>query len=85
MVARDAGANAAFAMLDKVQEERPELAMVAVSMLFATLAHRFMLDPHDLYTQATNMLRHQPGHRTANAQVEALDDLAKEQWQHKIV
>jgi hypothetical protein len=83
MVNRDAAAHAAFAMMDKVQHETPELALVAISLLFTALCHRFMIDPHDMHTQATAMLRHEPGHRAANAHIEALDDLAKEQWQHK--
>ena len=83
LVPRNEAAKAAFAMLDKVQDEMPELAIAATALVFATLCQRLRLDPHDIHQLGMKMLRHDPHNDKANAQIEGMQDLAKQQWEGK--
>lgn len=85
MVDRDASATAAFAMLDKVQGEAPELAYAAIALLFATMSERLSVDPQDGHAFGLRLLQHQPYHHKSNVQIEAMVDLAKTQWQGKVL
>lgn len=83
MVSRNEAAIGAFGMLDKVQDEMPELAVASVSLLFATLINRLGLSPYSMYEMGNKMLQHVPHEAKANAQIDGMIDLAKEQWQGK--
>lgn len=85
LVSRDAAATAAFAMLDKVQNEAPELAYASIAVLFAAMSQRLGVDPEDGHHIGVRMLRADPFHQKANAQMDALDDLAKQEWMGKQV
>lgn len=85
LVSRDAAAVAAFAMLDKVQNEAPELAYASIAVLFAAMSERLGVDPQDGHTLGRRMLKPDPFHHKANCQMDAMDDLAKQEWQGKVV
>ena len=80
LVSRDATAHAAFAMLDKVQHESPELAYASIATLFALMSLRLRVDPQDGHALGLRLLMPDPYHQKANAQMDAMDDLAKQEW-----
>jgi hypothetical protein len=80
LVGRDGVATAAFAMLDKVQQEAPELAYASIAVLFAVMSERLGVDPQDGHALGTKLLRPSAFHQKGNAQMDAMDDLAKQEW-----
>lgn len=76
LVSRDKAAYAAFAALDRLQQEEPEVAMAAASILFAAWCDRTNSDPHDMHEQGEKMLRAEAFHRKANIQLETIRDFA---------
>ena len=67
-------------MLDKVQHEAPELAYAAIATLFAAMSERLGVDPHEGHSLGRKLLKPNQYHQKSNAQMEALDDLAKQEW-----
>ena len=80
LVGRDGVATAAFAMLDKVQNEQPELAYAAIAVLFTVMSERLGVDPQDGHSLGVKLLRPSAFHQKGNAQMDAMDDLAKQEW-----
>lgn len=73
---RLAVADAAHAAMHPMQNLTPEVAVLGVSVLFATLCRRCGLDPHDMHTMANRVLTDQLGHKRANDSLQSLRDFA---------
>ena len=76
LVHRDEAAKAAFALLDKVQQESPEIAMAGCAMLFAMWCRRLHVDPHEMHALGGKLLVPQAFHQKGNIHVEVLRDFA---------
>lgn len=76
MVPRDEAAKCAFALLDKVQGESPEVAMAGCVMLFAMWCKRLGQDPFEMHALGKKMLAPEDFHQKGNIHVEVLRDFA---------
>lgn len=76
MVTREAAANGAHLALNPIQDLPPHEQLASVAVLYYVLAHRNIIDGHELYALGEKLIRPQRDHKTANIQVEALQDFA---------
>lgn len=76
LVSRDAAAEAAFRALTKNQEQRPEVQVAAVAVLFAAWCSRLGIDPHDLWGIGRRMVTPEEFHRKGNIHMETIRDFA---------
>lgn len=77
MVSRDEVAHVAHAMLFPANHHKGELLVAGAAVLFAVMAERSGLDPHDLYSLGRKILTDPSQfHHQANVQMEALRDFA---------
>lgn len=77
MVSRDRVASVAHAMLFPANQEKGELLVAGAAVLFAVMAERAAMDPHDLYLLGRRILTSaDPHHFQPNVQMEALRDFA---------
>lgn len=76
LVPRDEAAKCGLALLDKVQQESPEIAMAGVAILFAVWCKRLRLGPHEAYQLGVKLAEPQQFHQKGNIQAEVLRDFA---------
>lgn len=76
MLDREEVSVTAFKALDAVQQDRPEEMIAGVSVLFAALCNRCLVDPHDMHTMGMRMLQHDPHHKNTNDRIETIADFA---------
>lgn len=76
LVPRDEAAKCGLGLLDKVQQEAPEIAMAGTVVLFAMWCRRLRMDPHEMYQLGLKMLEPQEFHHKGNIQIEVLRDFA---------
>lgn len=76
MLSRDEAAKCGFALLDKVQQEAPEIAMAGVAMLFATWCKRLKLDPHEMFQHGVKLVAPEAFHQKGNIHAEVMRDFA---------
>jgi hypothetical protein len=76
MVPRDEAAKCGMALLDKVQQETPEIAMAGTVILFAMWCRRLGLDPFEMHQLGVRMLEPQDFHQKGNIHIEVLRDFA---------
>lgn len=73
---RQSAADSAILALDAVQRLEPEAQMLGVAVLFAAMCHRVGVNPSDMHTMGSRVLRYEPLHRRANDSIQALQDYA---------
>jgi hypothetical protein len=76
LVSRDKAASQAFAILDRLQFETPEVMMAATSLLFATWCQRLGMHPFEMHQLGLKMLKPEAFHLKGNAHLETLRDFA---------
>jgi hypothetical protein len=76
MVPRHQAADAAHLALFGIQDERPEVQLLGISVLFAAFCHRCQLDPELMHHVGRKVLRDDQFHRQANDSLQSLKDFA---------
>lgn len=77
MVPRHQAADFAQLALFGVQHETPEVMLMGVSVLFATLCQRCGLDPEAMHTMGRRVLMaYEPNHKATNDSLTVLRDFA---------
>lgn len=76
LVPRDEVAKGAMALLDKNQQEAPEIQMASVAMLFAAWCRRLRVSPHEMHELGLKLVAPQDFHHKGNIQAEVLRDFA---------
>lgn len=76
MISRGRAAEVTHSALFPINDLPAHEQITAVAVLFAVLTSRFGLDPHETFKLGHKLLRPEPFHRTANVQMEALEDFA---------
>lgn len=76
LVARDDAAKCGMALLDKVQQEAPEIAMAGTVVLFAMWCRRLKMDPHEMHSLGVKLLEPQQFHHKGNILMDVLRDFA---------
>lgn len=78
MVSRAQAAQAAHLALFAIQNERPEVMMGGVAILFAAFIHRCGLDPQEVHHMGMKILRDpaDPGYHNVNISLQSLKDFA---------
>lgn len=78
MVDREKAAFAALAALDAIQNLPPHQTVAGVSVLFAALCQRLVLDPEEMHALGRRLLRDQDHHRKENVLIDTLREFAGE-------
>lgn len=76
MMPRGVAADTAHEALFPIQHRRPTEMVAGVAVLFATICARTGLDPQELHTLGSKMLRDQEFHRAVNDSLQSLRDFA---------
>ncbi len=76
MIPREDAITAAHEALDRLQRMEPEEMMAGMAVLFSAVCSRCQVDPHDMHTMGTRLLKPQPMHDKGNKAVESLRDFA---------
>ena len=76
MVPRESAASAAHKALNGISTLPPEEQMAGAAILFYVLCHRNGLTGASMHDLGEKLIRPNPFHRTANVQIEALQDFA---------
>lgn len=76
LVPRDEAAKCGMALLDKVQQEAPEIAMAGTVVLFAMWCARLHMDPYEMHQLGMKMLEPEEFHHKGNILMETLRDFA---------
>ncbi len=76
MLPRDEAAKCGMALLDKVQQEAPEIAMAGAAVLFAMWCKRLRLDPFEAHQYGMKLLEPQQFHHKGNVLMDTLRDFA---------
>lgn len=76
-ISRDLAATGAMKLLDRVQQiPEPEVAMAAISIVFAAFCRRTGMSAQDAHEFGKRLLEPQPHHVKANITMETLRDFA---------
>lgn len=76
---RNKVSDVCFRMLDRVQNEQPEIQVFAVATLYAAMAKRLGVDAGDLFAKATKMLDPEPFDTSGNERFHALVAYARQE------
>lgn len=76
MIQRERAASAAHLALNAIQTLTPEEQMAGVAILFFVLCNRNGLTGSSMHDMGDKLIRPNPFHRSANVQIEALQDFA---------
>lgn len=76
MLPREKAAEGAHLALNPIQALPPHEQLAAAAVLFFVLANRNGIEGEELYHLGRKLIERQPHHRTANIQIEALQDFA---------
>ena len=76
MVPRGQAADTAQLALFPIQDERPEVLVAGVAILYAALCARCGLDPEDMWRLGSRLLADQDFHTKTNNSLQSLRDFA---------
>lgn len=73
---RDEAMKGAMALLDRIQNEAPEIGMAAASIMFAAFCRRVRMNPQEAHQLGLRLLTPEPFHQKGNIVGEVLQDFA---------
>lgn len=77
MASRNQLSEITFKLLDRVQNEQPELQVFSAAILFAAICQRLRINPGEMHDKALKVLNPEPFDRSGNERFRALLEYAR--------